>query len=204
MNTKMKFKIKINAPVIIAFVALCFIATLLNYISSGAANRIFFSTYRDTLKSAMTYLRLFSHVLGHANWDHFIGNMSYILLLGPMIEEKYSSKNVIIVMAVTAFFTGIINFIFFPNIALSGASGVVFAFIIMSSFTTFKEGEIPLTFLLVFVFFIGHQVVQGIFFIDNVSNMAHIVGGIIGGMIGYALNKKTAVTKATMNGNKKG
>jgi GlpG protein len=40
------------------------------------------------------------------------------------------------------------------------------------------------------VFFIGQQVYDGITVQDNISNMAHIVGGIIGGISGYALNKK--------------
>ena len=60
----------------------------------------------------------------------------------------------------------------------------------MSSFTSFKEGEIPLTFILVAVLYIGQQIVQGITVNDNVSNMAHIIGGIVGGAIGYALNRK--------------
>ena len=82
------------------------------------------------------------------------------------------------------------NYIFFPSTALCGASGVVFAFILLSSFTNFKEGELPLTFVLVAVFFIGQQIWEGITVQDNISNMAHIVGGIIGGILGYGLNKK--------------
>jgi len=121
-----------------------------------------------------------------------MGNMSYILLLGPLLEEKYKSRTLIEVIAIAALITGLINYIFFPNIALCGASGVVFAFMLLSSFTSFKEGEIPLTFLLVAVFFIGQQIIQGITLDDNVSNMAHIVGGIVGGLCGYVLNRKAA------------
>ncbi len=47
-----------------------------------------------------------------------------------------------------------------------------------------------LTFILVAVFFIGQQIWEGITVQDNISNMAHIVGGIIGGILGYGLNKK--------------
>jgi GlpG protein len=107
-----------------------------------------------------------------------------------MLEEKYSSKVLVEVIAITAVVTGLINYVFFWQYALCGASGVVFAFILMSSFTSFKEGEIPLTFILVAVLYIGQQIVQGITVNDNVSNMAHIIGGIVGGAIGYALNRK--------------
>jgi len=156
----------------------------------GISNELLFMTYHSSLSSPMTYLRFFTHVFGHADWTHFIGNMSYILLLGPMLEEKYSSAVLVEVIAITALITGLINYIFFWNVALCGASGVVFAFILMSSFTSFKEGEIPLTFILVAVLYIGQQVVQGITLNDNVSNMAHIIGGMIGGASGYVLNKK--------------
>ena len=147
-------------------------------------------TYHTSLSSPMTYVRFFTHVFGHADWTHFIGNMSYILLLGPMLEEKYSSAVLIEVVAITAVITGLINYVFFVQYALCGASGVVFAFILLSSFTSFKEGEIPLTFILVAILYIGQQVVQGITLDDNVSNMAHIIGGMVGGAVGYALNKK--------------
>ena len=73
---------------------------------------------------------------------------------------------------------------------MCGASGVVFAFIILASFTGFKEGEIPLTFILVAVIFIGQQVYESIAVQDNISNMAHIVGGIVGSVTGYLLNRQ--------------
>ncbi|MBP3610004.1 MAG: rhomboid family intramembrane serine protease [Lachnospiraceae bacterium] len=186
-----KFKITWNSPVVLGFVAVCLVATVLNYITKGGSNRLLFMTYHSSLKSPLTYLRFFTHVFGHADWAHFVGNMSYILLLGPMLEEKYTSKALLEVIGITAVITALINYIFFWNIGLCGASGVVFAFILLSSFTSFKEGEIPLTVILVAVFFIGQQVIQGIMVIDNISNMAHIVGGIVGGLTGYVLNKKS-------------
>ena len=185
-----KLKITFNSPIILGFAAVCLIATILNYITLGVSNELLFMTYHTSLTSLMTYVRFVTHVFGHADWTHFIGNMSYILLLGPMLEERYSSAVLIEVMAITAVITGLINYVFFPQYALCGASGIVFAFILLSSFTSFKEGEIPLTFILVAVLYIGQQVVQGITLDDNVSNMAHIIGGMVGGAVGYALNKK--------------
>ena len=40
---------------------------------------------------------------------------------------------------------------------------------------------------LVATFFIGQEVLQGILVIDNVSNMTHIVGGMLGGLFGNKL-----------------
>lgn len=186
-----KFRITFNAPVILSMVAVSFVATLLNYVTAGVSGRLLFMTYHSPLLSPMTWIRAFTHIFGHADWAHLIGNMSYLLLLGPMLEEKYSSQTLTAVIAVTALGTSLINYIFFPTVALCGASGVVFAFILLSSFTGFREGEIPLTFILVAVFFIGQQIWDGITVRDNISNMAHIVGGVIGGILGYGLNVKS-------------
>lgn len=188
---KHKYKITFNAPVILSFVAVCFSVMIINYVTGGVSNRTFFVTYHSALSSPMTYIRLFTHVLGHSGWEHFIGNMSYILLLGPMLEEKYGSSRVLQVIIITAFVTGVINYVFFWNVALCGASGVCFAFILLSSFTTFREGEIPLTVILVAIIFLGQQVYEGIVLQDNISNMAHVFGGIVGGVIGFSLNKKS-------------
>lgn len=192
---KKKLRISFNAPVVLSVVTISLAVTLLNYMTAGISGRIMFSTYHSALLSPMTWIRAFTHIFGHADWSHFIGNMSYLLLLGPMLEEKYSSKTLAAVIALTAFGTSFVNYIFFPSIVLCGASGVVFAFILLSSFTSFKEGEIPLTFLLVAVLFIGQQIWDGIMVRDNISNMAHIVGGIIGGTLGYGMNIKTSVGK---------
>lgn len=186
---KKKFKITFNAPVVLIFVVICFIATILGIITQGRSTQAVFMTYHSSLKNPMTYIRFITHVFGHSGWGHFIGNASYLLLLGSMLEEKYGSNRIMIVIAITALATGLINYIFFGNVALCGASGVVFAFIVLASFTGFKAGEIPLTFILVVIIFIGQQVYEGIAIQDNISNMAHIVGGIVGACVGYGLNK---------------
>ena len=187
---KTRFKISYNSPVVLTFVLLCLLVLLMSIGTHRRSTTLLFMTYHSSLFSPLTYLRFFTHVLGHSGWEHLIGNASYLLLLGPMLEEKYGSKTIVEIILMTALVTGIVNYIFFPSVALCGASGVVFSFILLSSFTGFREGEIPLTFILVAGIYIGQQIFQGITVNDNISNMAHIVGGIVGAVIGYGLNKR--------------
>ena len=188
---KKKKRITFNSPVILAFVFISFGAMAANYLTMGLSNQLLFTTYHSSLASPLTYVRFFTHVLGHAGWSHYIGNMMYILLLGSMLEEKYGSKTIVEVILITGLVTGLVNWILFPGIALCGASAVVFAFILMTSFTGFREGEIPLTVILVAIIFIGQQVYEGLLLQDDISNLSHIVGGLIGGLAGYVLNKKS-------------
>lgn len=191
MEKKAKLRITFNAPVTLSFAIICLVVLLINYITNGASNRSLFITYHSALTSPLTYIRFFTHVIGHADWSHYIGNMSYILLLGPMLEEKHGKTQIVEVICITAIITALINYIFFTNIGICGASGVVFAFILMASFTSFKEGEIPLTVILVAAIYIGQQVYDGLFIQDNISNMAHIFGGITGAVLGYVMNRKS-------------
>lgn len=184
MSEKKKFKVVFNSPVILGFTIVCVVALILNFITGGFTNSLLFSVYRAPL-SFWTFFRFFGHVIGHADISHLTGNFMMILVVGPMLEEKYGSKDLLIIMLVTAFVTGIIQFIFFPKVALLGASGIVFAFILLASFTGFKEREIPLTFILVAVLYLGQQIIEGVFLQDNVSQLTHIIGGIVGATMGY-------------------
>jgi membrane associated rhomboid family serine protease len=130
------------------------------------------------------YLQLFIHVIGHADWNHLFGNFSFILLVGPILEEKYGSRDLLLMILVTALLTGLLQVTFFQH-SLMGASGIVFMLILLSSFTNAKGG-IPLTFVLVVVLFLGKEVVSS-FGEDNVSQFAHIIGGVMGGIFGFLL-----------------
>ncbi|MBO4697868.1 MAG: rhomboid family intramembrane serine protease [Lachnospiraceae bacterium] len=180
---KLLSHIKFNAPVTLGFVMVCGIALLLDHITGGLANRHLFSTYRSGLLNPMTYVRAFGYTVGHADWAHFTANMTYILLLGPLVEEKYGSRNLLEMMGITAVVTAIFHALLSSNVALLGASGIVFMLIILSSISNVKSGEIPITFIIVCIIFIGGQILDS-FHADNISQLGHIVGGICGGCFG--------------------
>ena len=78
-------KLHFNSPVILSMTALSRIALLLNWITNGWTNKMIFSVRRLSLANPMLYLRLFTHVLGHVDYSHFIGNFMVILIVGPML-----------------------------------------------------------------------------------------------------------------------
>ena len=184
-----RIQLSFNAPVVLGFSILCFLVLVLDCLTKGVSNKAVFSVYRSSLLDPLTYVRFFGHVVGHANWSHFFGNITMLLVIGPLLEEKYGSSNILFVILATALVTGIIHFIFFPGIQLLGASGVVFAFILLASMTSIQDGKLPLTFVLVAIIYIGQQVYEGLFVQDNISNLTHILGGLTGSQLGYIMNK---------------
>ena len=184
-----KIQISFNSPVILGFTILCFVSLTLGWLTRNVTTNALFSVYRSSMADPLTYVRFLGHVVGHAGWEHFFGNITMLLVVGPLLEEKYGSYNILFVILSTALVTGVINFIFFPGVQLLGASGVVFAFILLSSLTSMEEGKLPLTFLLVALIYIGQQIYEGMFLQDNVSNLTHILGGFVGSGLGYVMNK---------------
>lgn len=178
-------RIQYNSPVVLTFAIISLIALILNTITLGATNTLLFSVYRSSPKSIFTYIRLFCHVFGHANLEHYVSNMMMFLLLGPIVEEKYGSKNLVSLIAITAVCTGLVNLLLFSKAALLGASGVVFCLVVLASMTSFSSGRIPLTMILVMVLYLGQEIYTGLFTRDNVSQLTHIVGGVIGCVYGY-------------------
>jgi membrane associated rhomboid family serine protease len=129
------------------------------------------------------WLTLFTHAAGHSGWPHLVTNFSLILLIGPMLEENYGSLALLVMIVITAMVTGILNVLFFTT-GLMGASGVVFMMILLASFTNFSRGEIPLTFILVLVLYLGDQLFKS-FGTGNISHFAHIAGGFCGSLFGF-------------------
>ena len=185
---KKSFRIYINAPITLAFCLMCLFSLLLAYITNNNSTYLLFSTYSSNLFDPLTYVRLFMHVFGHANFEHLISNLLYILLLGPMLEEKYHDRLIIVILS-TAIITGVIHNILDPNTCLLGASGIVFAFILLSSVTG-KSNGIPITTILVAILYLGNEIITGINDADSVSQLTHIIGGISGCVMGLIFKKR--------------
>ena len=181
-------RISYNSPVILSFTFISAAVYLMDVLFFGNLTRNFFTVYPGfSFLNPLDYLRLISHAIGHSSWQHLLGNFTFILLIGPILEEKYGSRDLLLMMFITALITGVLNSFFFST-GLLGASGIVFMLIILSSITNIRQGEIPLTFILITVLFLGQEVVN-IARADNISQAAHIIGGICGGFFGLQFAK---------------
>lgn len=173
-----------NSTLILTYFFISVGTLILKYITLGKSNLLLFSSYRSSPFNPLTYIRLFTHILGHENWKHLSNNFLYILLIGPMLEEKYGTYNLFIMILITAGIIGIINSLL-GNKRILGASGIVYMFIVMSSFVNIQAGKVPITLILIFIFYIANEIIDGIFKEDNVSHLGHIIGAICGCTLGY-------------------
>ena len=183
-----KFRIRYNAPVTLTFALVSLSVLGLGYVTNGWTTENLFSVYRSKF-SFFWIIRLFGHTLGHANMTHFFSNMTLFLLLGPVLEEKYGSKNLLEMIGISAVIASIFQMIFFSNTMLLGASGIVFMMIILTSAVNMKEGGIPLSMILVILIYLGSEIWDAFTVKDSISHLTHILGGICGAVFGFLYAK---------------
>jgi membrane associated rhomboid family serine protease len=180
-------KLQYNAPVVLTFAFICTFLVALQGMGINLMSLFSISGTMD-ITNPLDFFRLFSHVLGHANWGHLLNNLTFILLLGPILEEKYGSYSLLLMIFITSLVTGVLNIFFFSS-GLLGASGIVFMMILLSSIVNLQRGRIPLTFVLVVALFIGKELIS-MFQQNNISEFAHVIGGICGAVFGFNFHRK--------------
>ncbi len=193
---KKRWHFTYNAPLTLTFAIICALILLLDtkifagnlisalFMAPGCHGSI--SAFNP--KSVLDYIRLFTHVFGHSDFNHLIGNLSFILLLSPLMEERYGSRMLTLMFVVTAIVTGVINVCLIPR-PLLGASGIVFMLIILSSINNIDKKEIPITFVAILIIYIGRELFNAGKFQD-VATFAHIAGGLCGSLFGFLVIPK--------------
>ena len=179
------WRVSYNASFTLTFCIISIVFLVVNEITGARLNQMLAVT--PALRFSEFY-RTITYVFCHANLQHLVGNLLFLLMLGPLLEEKYGTKLLTFMALITAVITALINSVLFDE-AIIGASGIVFMCIVLSSIVNIKSKEIPLTFILVVVIYIGREVINS-FDDDVISQFGHITGGICGAVLGFVFNRR--------------
>ena len=83
----------------------------------------------------------------------------------------------------TAILTAILHTLLWDN-GLIGASGIAFMLIVVTSLLNTRGKDIPITFILVVLLFLGQEIYSS-FKNDQSSHFAHLFGGAMGAFWGF-------------------
>ena len=133
------------------------------------------------------YVSVLAYIFGHASFEHLLGNMALLLILGPIIELRYGTQRFVWMTIITAIVTGILHTLLWDN-QLLGFSGVVFMYIVLSTLLNIRNREIPVTFILVVVLYFGMEIMASMKE-EEVSHFAHLFGGAMGAFWGFNKGK---------------
>jgi len=189
-------KLDYDAPVVLTFALACFVVMLLSDFSAGQTAAAFFTApFEFESSNPLDYLRLLAHLLGHHDWQHLVRNVLVILLIGPVIEERYGSSALLVMTLITAVITAVINTLFFSG-SMVGANSVAFLLIMLTSLTDLRRGRIPVTLVLTALLYWMPEVLAAAR-AGNLapmtlilSPMAQIIGGLFGNLFGFFLPER--------------
>lgn len=173
-----------NSVVILSYFFICLVVHILNTITRDRVNN-FLVFRRGSLLNPMTYIRLVASGLCHKDWSHFRNNFITILLIGPLLEEKYGSINLLYMLLITTFASSLVHLFLYDGGAI-GASDNVYMLIVLCSIVNISDGKIPITLILIILFYVVDEVIK-LFSNkkDNISHDSHLVGAICGFLFGY-------------------
>ncbi len=178
-------KLTFDAPVILSFTFLSLLVLGVKFIAGEHVFWLFTSPAHFDFAAPTDYIRLFSYSLGHANWQHFLANFSLALLLGPILEKRFGSWWLLLLMSITILTTALLHAAFFSE-RLTGISGVVFMFITLVPLQQMEKGKLPLTFVLILLIYLGQEFFR-VFRHDEISQFAHLMGGGMGILLGRVM-----------------
>lgn len=180
-----RIAIQWNAPLTLGFALICVAVAAANTLTAGTLVPTFIALNQKG--GLLGYTKLVTYVFGHSGWSHLLNNLSFILLVGPAVEQRYGARALVFMAIVTAIVSGAMS-LFLLGSGLVGSSGIVFLLILLVSFANSKAGTIPATFVAVAVLFLGKELVAALQ-PDNVSQFAHLTGGAFGALFGFALRR---------------
>lgn len=175
-----------NSKVVLSYFIICFIVLILNKWSKDKINN-FLVFRKGSILNPMNYIRLVASGLCHKDWSHFRNNFVFILLLGPMLEEKYGSMALLEMLVITSIASSLVHLILTKGGAI-GASDNVYMMVVLCSLVNITTGKVPITLILIFIFYVADEIIKQFSKKkDMVSHDSHIVGAICGFIFGYFL-----------------
>lgn len=184
--------ITVEAPVVVGYCLICVVIHVLNSTILPGLSLFLGVDSHFSIRNPIHYARLFSHVFAHSSLSHLKGNMTYLLLVGPSAEAYFGSKAIFKVIQYVTLSSALSHLVLGKaNSRQLGASGVVFAVIMLNSLVSAKTGRIPVSFVLIVILYLGEELLKLFFGIDGVSHHAHLVGGVVGTAVGFRQQQGT-------------
>jgi membrane associated rhomboid family serine protease len=178
-------KLTVEAPVVILYCLLCVLVFALQQVVPGLTTALAVED-RFNWYQFKQIPSLVTHIFAHSSIPHLKGNLVHILLVGPSAEHVYGSGAMLLVLLLVAVSSAAAHILIGSSYTHQlGASGVVFAFILLNSLVAAAVGEIPLSFVLTATLW-GVDELYKLFFVhDGVSHHAHLTGAIVGSAFAF-------------------
>lgn len=197
MAKKNSLKFIFDSPVVLVFSvvsAVIFISDLI--LKLNLSEKIFEcpgakSVPAFDFKSALSYVKLVIYPFGGENSTSFFLNIGFILLLGPVLEERYGSIMLALMIFITSLVGGVLTACV-STFGIYGCGGIVFMMIILSVLSVFIKKQLPVSWIFIFALYLAFSLFSGKkisgfmpFMQNNVPVFIQLASGICGSLFGF-------------------
>ena len=202
MAKKNSLKFIFDSPVVLVFSvvsAVIFISDLI--LKLNLSEKIFEcpgakSVPAFDFKSALSYVKLVIYPFGGENSTSFFLNIGFILLLGPVLEERYGSIMLALMIFITSLVGGVLTACV-STFGISGCGGIVFMMIILSVLSVFIKKQLPVSWIFIFALYLAFSLFSGkkisgfmLFMQNNVPVFIQLASGFCGGFFGFFVSPR--------------
>lgn len=183
-------RVQVDSPLVLSFACACTLVHACDAVVPGLSLSMFAVPSRFEPFEPLAWFRLLSHMLGHVSWEHLQGNLVSLLLVGPACESAFGTAALLRVMLWAALASAVAHILLGERDTVAcGASGEVFALILLNSLLERRRGRVPLTFLLQVVLWCGGELVALARPSDGTSHLAHLAGAAVGTVCGQHMGR---------------
>lgn len=197
MAKKNSLKFIFDSPVVLVFSvvsAVIFISDLI--LKLNLSEKIFEcpgakSVPAFDFKSALSYVKLVIYPFGGENSTSFFLNIGFILLLGPVLEERYGSIMLALMIFITSLVGGVLTACV-STFGIYGCGGIVFMMIILSVLSVFIKKQLPVSWIFIFALYLAFSLFSGKkisgfmpFMQNNVPVFIQLASGVCGSLFGF-------------------
>lgn len=141
-------------------------------------------------------INFFTAIFGHSTLQHLFGNLFFIVLFGSIYERYTSTETFLATFLVAGWIANLTSFVFFQDSFIIGASGGAMG--ILAALAIYRPKQVgiglgvpmPMWAVLITYIFLD---LAGITGANNVANEAHLLGMVVGIIIGYRLRDRPLV-----------
>jgi membrane associated rhomboid family serine protease len=157
------------------------VAVILGGLTGGRTTAAVFSVYRSAASRSHDVCALVHpRVPSMRNYQHFIGNIALVLVLGPIVERSTARYKYSAMILITALVAGAAHMLISSNTALMGDHASCSCSSSRPRSTGAGPRKCRSPSCWVAILYLGGELVDGVFVQDNISQISHIIGGLCG------------------------
>lgn len=192
-------RLVVNAPVLLFYVTLCvMLYPIVHYMNLEDLLDVHSEWNANSIQCQTSVL---THILSHGSFEHVRDNLVPLLLVGPSVEHTIGSANMAWIIFLVAIVSGISHMVLVGSEGppLQGAGGIVLTCILLHSCESANRGQIPVSFLLTAILFLGDDVYHLVYSQRDLRTPLVLwTGASVGAVMGWMISREQKETRAPL------